>query len=444
MIELSGQRLAGVSQAGETPGIAQSVPISDQTEIQTSCSLYGQAEMVWVDMSIGRRRTGMSVMAETARRTIKRMARATAVVVIAGIPVQANAQSNASGPAVPVTVATAVRQDVPEWLRSLGTVQAYYAVQLRPRVDGTLTQVTVTEGQEVKKGDLLAVIDPRPYKAAMDGALAKKQQDQAQLANAQADLARYNSLVRRDFASRQQLETQQATVKQVSAAILGDDALVEAAQLNLSFSYITAPFDGRIGLRNIDPGNIVRAAEATPILSMTQIQPISVTFTLPQDSLPAIMGAMEQRPLDVMVYASDNKTELDRGTLLTPDNTIDATTGTIKLKATFPNAHRTLWPGQFVNIRLLLRVETNVVAVPATAVQHGTNGLFVYQVGPNDIITVQPIQVARQEGGVYVVSTGLTEGAVVVATGQSRLQAGIHVSIRQAAATPAVATGSGS
>jgi multidrug efflux system membrane fusion protein len=368
---------------------------------------------------------------------------ATGFVIITGGLFQAVAQSAAQGPAVPVTVTAAARQDVPVWLRGLGTVQAYYAVQLRARVDGTLTQVPVKEGQDVKKGDLLAVIDPRPYQAALDAALAKKQQDQAQLGNAQADLARYNSLVRQDFASRQQLETQQAMVKQFVAAIQGDEAQVEAAQLNLSFCYITAPFDGRIGLRNIDPGNIVHSAEAQPILSMTQIQPISVTFTVPQDGLPAIMRAMEKHPLDVAVYGSDNTTELDRGVLLTPDNMIDTTTGTIKLKATFSNTHRTLWPGQFVNARLLLGVETNVVAVAATAVQHGQNGLFVYQVGPNDTVTVQPIQVARQEGGVYVVSSGLADGAVVVATGQSRLQAGSHVTVQEARSAPAVPAKSG-
>ena len=346
----------------------------------------------------------MSVKADFAMRSIGCMLCAMSLVVGSGLD-RAAAQS---APAVPVTTTTAVRRDVPIWLRGLGTVQAYYAVQLRPRVDGTLTQVPVKEGQDVKKGDLLAVIDPRPYQAALDGALAKKQQDQAQLANAQADLARYSSLVRQDFASRQQLETQQATVKQVSAAIQGDEAQVEMAQLNLSFSYITAPFDGRIGLRNIDPGNIVHSSEAAPILSMTQVQPISVTFTLPQDNFPSIMRAMEQHPLDVVVYGSDNKTELDRGVLLTPDNAIDTTTGTIKLKATFPNARRTLWPGQFVNVRLLLGIQPNVIAVAATAVQHGPSSLFVYQVGPNDTVAVQPIQVASQEDDIYVVSGGLT------------------------------------
>lgn len=348
---------------------------------------------------------------------------------VVGVPVPLKAQNTL---AVPVTVTTVAKQDVPLWLRGLGTVQAYYAVQLRPRVDGTLTQVPAVEGQDVKKGDLLAVIDPRPYKAALDAASAKKQQDQAQLANAQADLGRYTSLVKGDFASRQQMDTQQAMVKQFTAAIVGDDAQIEAAELNLSFCYITAPFDGRIGLRNVDPGNLVKSTEATPIVSLTQIHPITVTFTLPQDNLPAINAAMAKATLNVVVYASDNKTELDRGTLLTPDNTIDAGTGTIKLKAVFPNAKNALWPGQFVNAWLRLGTDAGAVAVASSAVQHGPTGLFVYQMGPNSTVMVQPIVVAREEGGVSVVSAGLTAGTAVIATGQSRLQAGSRVTVLEA------------
>lgn len=397
----------------------------------------------------------MSEMATLAPWSIRRSRRAAGLILLAAVPVLASittalpvrAQSP-QGPqpnaTVPVTVTQATRKDVPIWLRGLGTVQANYSAQIRSRVDGTLMQVAVKEGQDVKQGDLLAVIDPRPYQAALDAVLAKKQQDQAQLGNAQADLARYASLVRKDFASRQQLDTQQATVKQMSAAMLGDEAQIETAQLNLSFCYMTAPFNGRIGLRNVDPGNIVHSAEATPIVSITQIQPISVTFTMPQDRLPSIMRAMAQHPLEVVVYTSDNQTELDHGTLLTPDNTIDITTGTIKLKATFANANRTLWPGQFVNARLLLGVDANVVAVAATAVQHGPKGLYVYQLGTNDTVSVQPIEVARQEGDLYVISGGLTDGATVVATGQSRLQAGSHVSVREASATTATPAKSGS
>lgn len=374
-------------------------------------------------------------MTETTRivlRSSGRAWRAAAAGAVMTIPLAGKAQTLTQPSAVPVSVEKVTRQDVPIWLRGLGTVQANYSVQLRPRVDGTLMEVPVREGQDVKQGDLLAVIDPRPYKAILDAAEAKKQQDQAQLVNAQMDLARYASLVRKDFASRQQLDTQQAMVKQFEAAIAGDDAQIETAQLNLSFCYISSPFDGRIGLRNVDPGNVVHSAELAPIVSVTQVQPIAVTFTLPQDTLPAITRAMAQQPLDVVVYAGDNKTELDRGVLLTPDNTIDATTGTIKLKATFANRQRALWPGQFVNARLLLGTDRNVVAVPSTAVQHGPNGLFVYQLEQNYTVTVQPIGVARQEGTLYVVASGIDPGAMVVTAGQSRLQAGTHVAVVEA------------
>src|SRR4051794_16629702 len=295
-------------------------------------------------------------MAETSRnvvRLVNSVFAALAAFALLLVSSVASAQP-AAPPAVPVVVAKVVRQEVPIWLRGLGTVQAFYAVQLRPRVDGTLTQVPVKEGQDVKKGELLAIIDPRPYHASLAAALAKKQQDEAQLANAQADLTRYESLVQKDFASRQQLDTQRAMVKQLTATLVGDDAQVEMAQLNLSFCYITAPFDGRVGLRNVDPGNLVHSSEATPIISVAQVQPITVTFTLPQDTLPTIARAMAQHPLEVVVYADDNKTELDRGELLTADNTIDSTTGTIKLKAKLPNTQRMLWPGQFVHVRLLV------------------------------------------------------------------------------------------
>lgn len=368
----------------------------------------------------------------------------TMVFLVAGPSALMSAENGDFGAAVPVTVTKAARQDVPIWLHGLGTVQANYSVQLRPRIDGTLTRVPVKEGQQVKEGDLLAVIDVRPYQAALDAAAARKLQDQAQLANAQADMDRYSALVRQDFASRQQLDTQRSLVKQFTAAIQGDDAQIEAAQLNLSFCYITSPFDGRIGLRNVDPGNVVHAAEATPIISVTQIQPIAVTFTLPQDTLPAIVLAMEKRPLDVVVFAGDNQTELDRGTLLTPDNTIDTTTGTIKLKATFPNTRHTLWPGQFVNAGLLLGADANVISIPATSVQHGPSGLYVYRVGPNDIVAMQPIKVVRQEGDVAIVSEGLDEGTVIVASGQSRLQTGLHIVVQLPKTDPTAVTKTGS
>jgi multidrug efflux system membrane fusion protein len=260
-------------------------------------------------------------------------------------------------------------------------VQAYQSVW-SARVDGTLTQFPVREGQEVKSGDLIAVIDPRPYQAVLDQATAKKAQDLAQLANARADLARFQSLSRQDFASRQQVDTQQALVNQFVAAVAGDTAAIEAAQLNVGYCFITSPVDGRVGLRAVDPGNLIHATDTAGIVSITQIHPIAATFTLPQDELPRVQANMTEGALPVLAYASDDHTELGQGTLLTPDNTIDTTTGTIRLKATFPNPRNTLWPGQFINAHLQIGLTHDAVTVPPAAIEHGPDGPFVYIVKP--------------------------------------------------------------
>jgi multidrug efflux system membrane fusion protein len=334
---------------------------------------------------------------------------------------------------VPVTAAHVVRQDVPVYLRGLGSVQAFNAVTVRTRVDGTLMQVPVTEGQEVKQGDLIAVIDPRPYQAALDAAAAKKTQDEADLANAKRDLARYLSLEQKSFASHQQVDTQQALVNRLVAMIAGDEAAATSARVNLSYCYITSPIQGRIGLRQVDPGNMVHAADATGIVSIAQLHPVSVLFTLPQESLPNISLAMESGQLPVVAFAADDKTELDQGVLLTPDNAIDTSTGTIRLKATFPNPHNTLWPGQFVNARLRLGIDRNVLSVPSVAVQHSPAGLYVYVVSADSTVAHQPVEVARDDGTLSVIAKGLTEGQQVVTDGQSRLQAGTKVAVQDAA-----------
>lgn len=344
-------------------------------------------------------------------------------------------QPAAQAPAVPVTVGTAARQDVPVWQRGIGTVQALNTVLVRARVDGTLMQFVPTEGQEVKQGDLIAVIDPRPYKAALDQAAAKRGQDEADLKDARQDLARYNSLARQDFASRQQVDTQTALVNHLVAALAGDDAAIESAKLNLSFCYITSPIDGRIGLRQVDPGNLVHAADAGGIVTITQVHPISVVFTLPQDDLPAIVTAMGQRQLTVAAWSNDDKLPLAEGTLLTPDNAIDATTGTIKLKATFANQDNRLWPGQFVAAQLLLRTDRQVVTVPTQAVQHGPNGLYVYVVQPDSTVQRQPVE-AQDRGPLTVIAKGLEAGQRIVLDGQSRLENGSHI-VATATAAPA-------
>jgi multidrug efflux system membrane fusion protein len=339
----------------------------------------------------------------------------------------ASALAQSSGGAVPVTTATAKRQDFEVYLRGLGQVQALNSVLMRARVDGTLEQVPVKEGQMVKANDLIAVIDPRPYQAALDQANAKLAQDQADLANAKLDLQRYSSLMKTDYASRQQVDTQQALVNHDSAAIIGDQAAVEAAKLNVSYAYILSPIDGRVGLRQVDPGNMIHSSEATGILTITQVQPIAATFTLPQDQLPQVTKAMAAGPVKAVAYSGDDKTVLDTGTLLTPDNSIDTSTGTIKLKATFPNPKDLLWPGQFVNIRVLVATEKNVVTVPTAAVQHGPSGLYAYVVKPDDTVARQEVTVGLDNGATTVVLDGLAAGDNVVVAGQSRLQAGTKV-----------------
>lgn len=285
---------------------------------------------------------------------------------------------------VPVTAVLATARDVPNEVTGIGTVQAYNSVLVRTRVDGTLMKVPVTEGQTVKPGDVVAVVDPRPYQAALDMAMAKKQQDEAALSSAKSDLARTASLMKQDFASRQLYDQQGSKADQLVAQIAGDQAAIEAAQLNLSYAYITSPIPGRVGLRQMDPGNIVHAADNNGIVTITQDQPISVVFTLPQDSLSAIMRALQNgEKLEVVANSGDDKTKLDTGTLLTPDNSIDPATGTFKLKADFPNTKNTLWPGQFVNAHLVLGIEHNVLAIPREAVQHGPDGLYVYVVQPD-------------------------------------------------------------
>jgi membrane fusion protein, multidrug efflux system len=364
-----------------------------------------------------------------------------AALVLAHQPSAQQERPVAQLPAVPVSTAKSQRLDVPVWLRGLGTVQALNTVTVRTRVDGTLDKFPVTEGQLVNQGTLLGVIDPRPYQAVLDQAIAKKAQDDAQLSNAKLDLTRYSNLAKNDFASRQQVDTQVAMVNQFTAALKGDDAAIEAAQLNLSFCYITAPFEGRVGLRMVDPGNLLHVTDPGGIVTLTQVHPITVVFTLPQADLPAIVDAMGKRQLEVAAWSSDSKAPLARGTLLTPDNAIDTTTGTIRLKATFPNQDNKLWPGQFVDARLLVRTEQNVVAVPAPAVQRGPAGLYVYVVGPNATVQRQAIE-AEDRGPVMVVTNGLDAGQTVVVDGQSRLENGTHVvATAAAAAAPSALAG---
>jgi multidrug efflux system membrane fusion protein len=333
----------------------------------------------------------------------------------------------ASAASVPVMTTVAQRRDVPIDATGIGTIQAYQSVLIRSRVDGQLMKVPVAEGQIVHTGDLIASIDPRPFQAVLDQAKAKLAQDIAQLNNAERDLSRYASLSKQDFASRQQVDTQQALVNQDTATVQGDAALVEAARINLSYCSITSPIDGRVGLRQVDPGNLVHATDAVGIVSITQVQPIALTFTLPQSTLPQIEAGMAAGKLPVRAFSSDDRTSLSEGTLLTPDNMIDTATGTIRLKAVFPNTDGKLWPGQFVNAHLQLSAAKQVVVLPPPAVEHGPDGLYVYVVRPDQSVAEQPVTIGYQNEEVAVVTAGLSGGERVVLSGQSRIEPGTHV-----------------
>ncbi len=335
----------------------------------------------------------------------------------------------AAGPAVPVTTVLPVRGDVPVLARAIGTVQAFQSVVVRARVDGTLDKVMFTEGQHVKPGDVLAQLDPRPYQAILDQAIAKRAADEALLANARGDLVRYADLAQSQTASRQRLDLQRANVAQAEANVHGDDASISAAQLNLTFTKITAPLEGRVGLRQIDPGNYIRAADpaSAGIVTITQIHPIALLYTLPQDTLPQVQQAMRQGKLQVLAYSSDDRTQLSEGELLTIDSAIDAATGTIKLKAVFANTDDNLWPGQFVNVRTRLELRRGVLTLPSAAIQHGPDGLYVFLVKPDSTAALQPIEVAQDDGRTAIVTKGLTGGEPVVLAGQSRLSIGALV-----------------
>jgi multidrug efflux system membrane fusion protein len=345
-----------------------------------------------------------------------------------GEPAKAQAPPPAP-PAIPVQAATAGRADVPIQETGLGSVQAFNTVTIKVRVDGELQKVDFTEGQMVKAGDLLAQIDPRPFQAALDQALAKQAQDQAQLGNARLNLRRDSDLATHQFATQQVVDNEKASVAQLEAAIKGDEAAIENARVQLGYTTITAPIGGRTGIRLIDQGNIVHATDANGIVVLTQLQPISVIFTLPEDDLPAIAEAQEKGPVTVTAVNRDDKGELDKGTLALVDNEIDQTTGTLRLKATFPNPHNRLWPGQFVNIRVLLRTDRDVLTVPSGAIQRGPAGLYVYRLKPDSTVEIQPVEVGPYGDNVAVVTAGLDPGDRIVTAGQYRLQPGARVAV---------------
>jgi multidrug efflux system membrane fusion protein len=337
------------------------------------------------------------------------------------------AQTTSPPQAVPVSAAAAKSEDVPVELHGLGTVQAFNTVEIKAQVNGTLIAIPVQEGQEVRQNDIVAQIDPRPFQAALDQATAQRAGDQAQLQSAQLDLVRFQQLATKQFAPVQQVDDQLATVNKLKAAIEADTAAIETAQINLSYCTIRAPINGRVSFRQTDVGNLIQTASQAGIVSITQDKPISMIFTLPEADLPRVQQAMAKSQLPVFAYASDDTTQLAQGVLLTPNNTIDTTTGTISLKATFANDNDALWPGEFVNARIRVDTLHNAVTVPVAAVQHGPDGLYVFTVKPDNTVQQQPVQVAYQDASTVVIAKGVPSGQTVVTSGQSRLASGTRV-----------------
>jgi multidrug efflux system membrane fusion protein len=343
---------------------------------------------------------------------------------------------------ISVGVTTVEKRDMPYYLTGLGSVTAFNTVTVHTRVDGQIMKVYFQEGQFVHAGDLLAEIDPRPYQVALDQAQGQLAKDIASQNDAKTNLDRYRQLWQQGVIPRQQLDSQQATVGQFDGAIQSDQAQINNAKLQLTYCRITAPIDGRVGLRLVDAGNIVHASDASGMLVITQVHPIAVIFTLPEDDLPQVVAEMRSQRLPVEAYSRDNNTKLASGTLLTIDNQIDQTTGTIRLKAQFSNDDLSLWPNQFVNVRLYLSVRKRAIVIPSAAIQKGTQGTFVYVVGSDDKAAVRPVQVDFSEGNLSVIREGLSEGDQVVTDGGDKLQSGAVVNIHPAGSNRTPATNS--
>ena len=347
---------------------------------------------------------------------------------------QQQAGSARGGAPVPVAAAAARQQDVPILLEALGTVQALNTITVRAQVDGLLVEIAFREGQQVREGDVLARIDPRPYQAALDQAVAKRAQDEALLANARLDLQRYTTLARNEAASRQRQDTQRAQVAQYEAQVQADQAAIESARTQLSFTTIRSPIDGRVGLRLVDQGNLARAGDATGIVTVAQLRPIAVVFTLPQQELGRTLGALERGPVPVQTWTQSGIAA--QGMLLALDNLVDQQTGTIRLKAGFPNEDDRLWPGAFVNVRLEVDTVRDATTVPLVAVQRGPDGPYAFVLRPDQTVEQRPLRLGVLTAAEAVVREGLQPGERVVTSGALRLTPGAPVAVSEPAAPP--------
>ena len=341
-------------------------------------------------------------------------------------------KAQAAGPmrAISVAVAPVQKQDVPVYLSGLGSVTAFNTANIKSRVDGQIMKVNFREGQEVHQGDLLIEIDSRPFQVQEEQLQAQLFRDQAQLRDAKLNLDRYTSLIPSGSIAQQQVDTQKALVDQLDGTVRNDQAQINSAKLNIVYCHITAPFSGRIGLRQVDSGNIVHASDANPMLVLTQLQPIAVIFTLPEDVLPTVSQQMRRGTLEVDAFSRDDQTKLATGKLLTIDNQIDPSTGTAKLKAVFDNRDSKLWPNQFVNADLLLEMRKNSTVVPTSAILRGPQGAFVYAVGPDKTVQDKPVTISLTQGDTTVITSGVNPGDTVVTDGQDKLQRGSKIEPR--------------
>jgi multidrug efflux system membrane fusion protein len=337
------------------------------------------------------------------------------------------AAAQTSTPGIPVTAGTVAAQDVPVFLHGIGTVQAYNMVAIKSRVDGQIVKVDFKEGQDIKAGDPLFQIDPRTFQAALDQAQAAKQKDEAQLVGAQLDLDRYEKLIGSGWQTRQSYDQQKATVGTLQASIKGDEAQINTAKLNLSYADIRSPIDGRLGARLVDKGNLVHANDNTPLVMITEVKPIFVSFTLPQDNFDDLREGQNNTPLVVYAYSGDGKKQLAEGKLTLIDNAIDQATGTIHLKARFDNENERLWPGEFVSLRVVLSTRQNVATVPSQTVQDGPDGHYAYVIKPDNTVERRAVEVASIQDGIAVVTKGLAPSERIVVDGQYRLTNGARV-----------------
>lgn len=356
---------------------------------------------------------------------------AAAVVVVAHLRREQSSMAAVPPPPVPVTIGHAERADLPIWLAAVGTVQPLNVVTVKVRVDGQLDRVAFTEGTEVRRGDVLAQIDPRPFEAALASARATLAKDEAQLANAKTNVTRFEKLAPIGAAPAQNLDTVRAQVAELQAATLGDRAAIDTARLNLGFATVRSPIDGRVGMRLVDPGSIVHASDPGGLVMVTQMDPIAVLFSIPQDDLAAVRAAGGRSIVEV--YAQDRARKLGEGELAVIDSQIDAATGQVRLKAVFPNAERSLWPGELVTARILLRTEKGAIVVPAQTVLQGQRGAYVYVLKPDASVEARPIEAGATVDGRTQVRVGLAPEDAVVVSGQARLTGGATVTVQEGA-----------